>query len=92
MIEEKPGIGCDGTSSHVSETRPESYVPSIETKYGRSIAEWEKIIAACGNAEPMAIVGYLKSEHRLGHGHATLSSVGRWQGTRRRPHASRSPE
>ena len=49
---------------------PASYFPSIETKYGRSIAEWQTIIAACGLEKHMAIVGYLKSEYDMGHGHA----------------------
>ena len=37
----------------------------------RSIAEWQQIIAACGLDKHMAIVGYLKSEHGMGHGHAS---------------------
>ena len=49
---------------------PASYFPSIEKKYGRSIAEWQQIIAGCGLDKHMAIVGYLKSEHGMGHGHA----------------------
>ncbi len=49
---------------------PASYFPSIEKKYGRSIAEWQQIIADCGVEKHMAIVGYLKSEHGMGHGHA----------------------
>ena len=43
---------------------------SIEKKYGRSIAEWQQIITGCGLDRHMAIVGYLKSEHGMGHGHA----------------------
>jgi hypothetical protein len=39
---------------------PASYFPSIEKKYGRSIAEWQKIIAQCGLEEHMAIVNHLK--------------------------------
>ncbi len=35
---------------------PESYFPSIEKKYGRSIAEWQKIINECGLEKHMAIV------------------------------------
>jgi hypothetical protein len=27
---------------------PASYFPSIEKKYGRSIAQWQQIIAGCG--------------------------------------------
>src|SRR5215472_7111120 len=49
---------------------PASYFPSIEKKYGRSIAEWQQIIAGCGLDKHMAVVGYLKSEHGMGHGHA----------------------
>jgi hypothetical protein len=49
---------------------PASYFPSIEKKYGRSIAEWQQIIAGCGLDKHMAIVGYLKSEYGMGHGHA----------------------
>ncbi|MGH3256818.1 MAG: DUF4287 domain-containing protein [Streptosporangiaceae bacterium] len=49
---------------------PASYFPSIEKKYGRSIAEWQQIIASCGLDKHMAIVRYLKSEHGMGHGHA----------------------
>jgi hypothetical protein len=49
---------------------PASYFPSIEKNYGRSIGEWQKIIAGCGLDKHMAIVGFLKSEHQMGHGHA----------------------
>ncbi len=49
---------------------PASYFPSIEKKYGRSIAEWQQIIADSGRDKHMEIIGYLKSEHGLGHGHA----------------------
>lgn len=50
---------------------PESYFPSIEKKYGRSIAEWQKIIKECGIEKHMQIVNYLKSEYQMGHGHAS---------------------
>ena len=49
---------------------PASYFPSIEKKYGRSIAEWQEIIHACGVVKHMEIVGYLRSEYEMGHGHA----------------------
>lgn len=49
---------------------PESYFPSIEKKYGRSIAEWQKIINESGLDKHMAIVNYLKAAHQMGHGHA----------------------
>jgi Domain of unknown function (DUF4287) len=43
---------------------------SIEKRYGRSIPEWREIIAASGLDKHMAMVGYLKSDHGMGHGHA----------------------
>ena len=49
---------------------PASYFPSIEKKYGHSIAQWQQIIAGRGLDKHMAIVGYLKSEYGIGHGHA----------------------
>jgi hypothetical protein len=51
-------------------TGPASYFPSIEKKYGRSIAEWQGIIGKCGLDKHMAIVSFLKSEYQMGHGHA----------------------
>ena len=36
----------------------------------RSIGEWQKIIAGCGHDKHMPIVGHLKSEYQMGHGHA----------------------
>ena len=49
---------------------PASHFPSIDKKYGRSIAQWQKIIVDSGLDKHMAIVGYLKSEYEMGHGHA----------------------
>ena len=49
---------------------PASYFPSIERKYGRSIAEWQTVIAAYGPAKHMELVNRLKADHGLGHGHA----------------------
>lgn len=49
---------------------PESYFPSIEKKYGRSIAEWQRIIDTCGLEKHMTIVNHLKTEYQMGHGHA----------------------
>ena len=49
---------------------PASYFASIEKKYGRSIAEWQKIIAQRGLDKHVAIVSYLKSKFQMGHGHA----------------------
>ncbi|KUJ67131.1 hypothetical protein ACZ90_30285 [Streptomyces albus subsp. albus] len=49
---------------------PASYFPSIEKKYGRSIAEWQTLIRSAPPAKHMELVNWLKSEHGLGHGHA----------------------
>lgn len=49
---------------------PASYFPSIEKKYGRPIAEWKEIIRMSPLTKHMELVGWLKTEHGLGHGHA----------------------
>jgi hypothetical protein len=49
---------------------PASYFPSIEKKYGRSIAEWQRIITTCNVEKHMEIVSFLKATYGLGHGHA----------------------
>ncbi len=49
---------------------PASYFPSIEKNYGRPIAEWKALIRASPLERHMEIVGWLKSEHGMGHGHA----------------------
>ena len=45
-------------------------LPSIEQKYGRSIAQWQAIIADCGESKHLAVVEHLKTEYQMGHGHA----------------------
>ena len=54
---------------------PPSYFPSIEKKYGRSIAEWQTIINGCGLSKHMEIVGFLKADYEMGHGHANALVV-----------------
>ncbi|MBL7492144.1 DUF4287 domain-containing protein [Frankia sp. AgB1.9] len=49
---------------------PASYFPSIEKKYGRPIAEWKTIIRSSSLTRHMELVGWLKTEYGLGHGHA----------------------
>lgn len=49
---------------------PASYFPSIEKKYGQPIEHWKTQIRSCGLTKHMEIVGWLKDEHGLGHGHA----------------------
>ena len=51
---------------------PASYFPSIEKKYEHPIAGWQQIIRDCGLEKHVAIVGYLKSEHGLGHANALV--------------------
>ena len=53
-----------------SKQGPSFYFPSIEKKYGKSIAEWQEVIANCGVTKHMEIVKFLKEQHGLGHGHA----------------------
>ena len=53
-------------------TGPASYFPSIEKKYGQPVEHWLAIVRehlGAGEAH-MTVVGRLKSEHGLGHGHA----------------------
>jgi hypothetical protein len=49
---------------------PASYFPSIEKKYGRPVAEWKALIRASPLDRHMELVGWLKSEYGMGHGHA----------------------
>ncbi|MGU3499883.1 DUF4287 domain-containing protein [Mycobacterium sp. C31M] len=51
-------------------TGPGSYFPSIEKKYGRPIAEWQQLIRSSPLTKHMELVGMLKAEHGMGHGHA----------------------
>ena len=52
---------------------PASYFPSIEKKYGRPVAEWKALPRAhpgWSSAGHMEMVGWLKTEHGMSHGHA----------------------
>ena len=49
---------------------PASYFPSIETKYGKPIDHWIKLVRARKGEPHMQRVGWLKEHHGLGHGHA----------------------
>jgi hypothetical protein len=49
---------------------PASYFPSIEKKYGKPVAEWKALIRASPLERHMDLVGWLKSEYGMGHGHA----------------------
>lgn len=49
---------------------PASYFPSIEKNYGQPVQHWLDLIANRTDEKHMETVGWLKSEHGLGHGHA----------------------
>ncbi len=49
---------------------PASYFPSIEKTYGQPIAHWMQVLADAGPLKHIELVSLLKSEHKLGHGHA----------------------
>jgi hypothetical protein len=49
---------------------PASYFPSIEKTYGQPIDHWKALVRSRAGSKHMDIVNWLKSEHRLGHGHA----------------------
>jgi hypothetical protein len=49
---------------------PASYFPSIEKTYGEPINHWLDIVQQAGPLRHMALVSLLKTEHKMGHGHA----------------------
>ena len=49
---------------------PQSYFPSIEAKYGKPIDYWLKQLEGHVSKTHMEQVGFLKTEHGMGHGHA----------------------
>ena len=49
---------------------PASYFPSIEKNYGKPVAHWLKILDSVQDKTHMEQVAFLKSKHRIGHGHA----------------------
>jgi hypothetical protein len=50
---------------------PASYFPSIEKTYGQPIEHWLNLLRAAGDMKKhMELVNLLKTEHKLGHGHA----------------------
>ena len=49
---------------------PASYFPSIEEKYGKKMDYWFKQLAKVKSKPHMEQVAFLKTEHRMGHGHA----------------------
>ena len=49
---------------------PASYFPSIDAKYGHSIAYWMDVLQALGLVKHMEMVAHLKQTYAMGHGHA----------------------
>ena len=49
---------------------PASYFAAIEKAYGQPIAHWLDLARGLRGMTHMAMVGWLKAEHGLGHGHA----------------------
>lgn len=50
----------------------QSYYDNIEARFGARIPEWMARIGATGITKHSEIVNWLKAEHGMGHGHATL--------------------
>ena len=49
---------------------PASYFPSIEKTYGKPITHWLQVLASTQGLKHMEMVSLLKTEHKVGHGHA----------------------
>ncbi|MEI6495228.1 MAG: DUF4287 domain-containing protein [Actinomycetota bacterium] len=55
---------------------PASYFPSIEKKYGMPISHWKSLLAAMPvGTKHSEMVAMLKTDHAMGHGHATAIVV-----------------
>ncbi len=49
---------------------PASYFPSIEKKYGYPVEHWFALLGQHKDLKHKEMVEWLKTEHKLGHGHA----------------------
>ena len=49
---------------------PASYFPSIEKAYGKPVKHWFQLLDSVRDSKHMEQVAFLKSEHKIGHGHA----------------------
>lgn len=67
-------FGGDGTECVMDEANqvkgPASYFPSIVSKYGKPISHWTEALATAGTVKHSELVGLLKTQHGMGHGHA----------------------
>lgn len=50
---------------------PASYFPSIEKKYGHPVDYWLGLLEGMKDLKHMEMVNWLKTEHNMGHGHAS---------------------
>lgn len=50
---------------------PRVSLPAIEKKYGKPIQEWMTILSSAQPATHSELVSLLKTQHGVGHGHAT---------------------
>jgi hypothetical protein len=58
------------TNKKVAVKGPASYFPSIEKTYGKPVEHWFKVLDGLKDKKHMEQVAVLKTEHKLGHGHA----------------------
>jgi hypothetical protein len=49
---------------------PASYFPSIEKVYGKPMSYWFDVVKSAGPLKHMELVNVLKTQHKMGHGHA----------------------
>jgi hypothetical protein len=49
---------------------PASYFPSIEKTYGKPVSHWFKLLDSVASSKHMEQVAFLKTAHKIGHGHA----------------------
>lgn len=49
---------------------PASYFPSIEKTYGKPVSHWFALLGTVKDRKHSEQVAFLKTEHKLGHGHA----------------------
>lgn len=57
-------------ASEIKVRKPASYFPSIEKTYGKPVSHWFRILDSMKDNKHMEQVAFLKTAHKLGHGHA----------------------